>query len=79
MNKKNAEFIGDRACALTDKDYKQVEKYYSALLNLYTKKELDIKDVVGDLLEILTATDKGDRATVLNVTQHPEDVALRFN
>ncbi len=38
-----------------------------------------MKEVIGELLEILTAADKGDCATVLNVTQYPEDVAQRFN
>ncbi|MBN3189163.1 hypothetical protein H4F64_02915 [Pectobacterium brasiliense] len=79
MGKKSIEFVDDRPCVLTDKDYNQVEKYYSALLDLYSKQGVDMKEVIGELLEILTAADKGDRATVLNVTQYPEDVAQRFN
>lgn len=81
MGKKSIEFVDDddRSCVLTDKDYNQVEKYYSALLDLYSKQGVDMKEVIGELLEILTAADKGDRATVLNVTQYPEDVAQRFN
>lgn len=77
--KESMDFFGDRPCILTNKDYDQVEKYYSALLDLYNKKGVDMKEVVGELLEILTAADKGDRATVLNVTQFPENVAQRFD
>lgn len=78
MKKEKTSFIDDRPCALTVKDYQQVEKYYTALLELYSKQGADIKEVVGELLEILTAADKGDRATVLNITQYPKDVAQRF-
>ena len=82
MNKEKElmEYLGERPCVLTVKDYSQVKKYYSALLELYSKKGIDMKEeVVGELLEILAAADKGERATVLNITQHPEEVADRFN
>ncbi|AGN88253.1 hypothetical protein H650_00090 (plasmid) [Enterobacter sp. R4-368] len=81
MNKEKEliEYLEDRPCVLTGKDYRQVKKYYFALLELFLEKGIDMKeDAVGELLEILSATDNGDRATVLNITQHPEEVADRF-
>lgn len=70
--------INARKCVLTEKDTMQVAKYYSALLELYSKEGVDLEQAVTDLIELLSAADNGDTASVYNITQHPEELALRY-
>ncbi|MGC0910293.1 hypothetical protein [Pantoea agglomerans] len=73
------DILNRRPLILTNKDYEQVKRYYRSLLILYSKQKLDVNEVVADLLDILTAADSGDRATVFNITQYPESLEQRFD